>query len=738
MSFFRRSTRGWTLRRLTLFYVMLGIVLTALLDTVIYCTISVRTLNAEIDRRHTLLTQSIANVIETAWRTDNFPMMVQLVDSMRAQGDVEQVVVTDVNNIVVVASDPALTGHLFKETNQYEHDIDVSSLGKLHLQLAAGQTEAFLAALLWRGLLATAFALALLSVILHRPQRNLLKAFEGAVDAAEKLSSGNFEVNLTPHSIVEFNSLHASLNNAASQIKQLTSNLREEVENANAAVEAKDRFLANISHELRTPMNGVLGIAQLMETAQLPAEQKLQLDTLRRCSESLLTVLNDLIDFARIDAGNESLRLSDTQVVNLVEDVVEMMSPQADSKGLELVFFTDIPYHHAHFVVDAARLRQIIYTVIAFSISQTQEGRVTISLKVNRASNVSELTLDVNDTGHGMSSKELHKILDPFQQVGDYKSVSGGDKGGLNLGLALSRRLAMLMGGTLHAETQVGKGTHFTVVFRADRVASPPLAAVENSPVRGKKVLVITHPQHLTGQSLKQTLIGLGCEVSEIAPQDSIDAKLFHRVFVVDDGRHPEEIEQICKSLSPQNTVLIRPRVLCAAEVHSLQSSGIPQLARPVRTDSLIKSFSTAQTTADTQNTGITPGIVLVVEDIETNRMVIKKLLERDGWEVHIAEHGEEALVLLDNGLRPLIVLMDLQMPVMDGFEATQEIRARERRGLLPHQTIYAVTASTSREDADRCINAGMDALIPKPFKMAEFRQVLLKVKEQPATTVAC
>lgn len=740
MRWVRQRTRGWTLRRLTLFYVMLGIILTTVLDTAIYCTLSVKTLNEEIGRRHSLLTDSLASVIETAWRTDNFPLMVLLVDSMCAQGDIEQVVISDADHVVIISSDPVLTGKRLTPLDRYDHEVKISSLGTLHMTLASGQAEAFLQSLLWRGLLATGFALALLSILLHRPQRNLLKAFEGAVNAAEKLSLGDYSTLLPKHSIVEFNSLHTSINHAATQIQQLTTNLRQQVQHANAAIQAKDRFLANISHELRTPMNGVLGIAQLMETSQLPAEQKLHVETLRRCSESLLTVLNDLIDFARIDAGNEALRLSETPIVELIEDVIEMMAPQADSKGLELVFFSRIPGNQNLYFVDAARLRQIFYTVLAFSISQTQEGRIVVSLTIQPGHLAHTLTFSVNDTGHGMSSRELHKILDPFQQTESFKGITGGDKGGLNLGLALSRRLAMLMDGNLEAESQEGKGSVFNVTLKAtasttelDRRESGKKALLQ-----GKKVLLVSAPQHLTGQSIKQSLLSLGCDVVEISPATEIDTQQFDRCLFIDDGAHPDEMERLCSELPSGKALLIRSRALCVTSASRSDKRGIVQLSRPVRTDTLIKSILALPGSDPVHDTGIAPGIVLVVEDIETNRMVIKKLLERDGWEVHIAEQGEQALALLDKGLRPQVVLMDLQMPVMDGFEATLEIRSRERRGLIPRQTIYAVTASTSREDADRCIQAGMNALIPKPFKMVEFRQILSHAQEMPAHSADC
>ncbi len=556
--------------------------------------------------------------------------------------------------------------------------------------------------------------------------------------------------------------------------------LRIERDSATAASQAKSEFLANMSHEIRTPLNGVTGMLELLSRTELDGRQSRFVGIAGNSADALLSVINDILDVSKIEAGKLELENVAFPLPELLSDVVDMFAPQAASKNIELASMvpTNLP---SRVIGDPERLRQVLVNLLGNALKFTDQGAVTLRCRATKVSTKeASIRIDVDDSGPGISSSELERLFEPFTQADNSATRK---HGGTGLGLTISRQLIELMGGTIGANSEVGSGTTFYVELILP-LAEPletqsPTAAQTVETVARNSIRVLAVDDHPINLELLDGLLETeGFEVTAVdgatpaleeldsAAKDGRPyalALLDYQMPEIDGGELARRIRadkrfdelrlvmltSIDQALSVEERTALsihasitkplrRSRLFDAidealdlklgerapAEVAALTDLAAERIASathqemdaPLKRHKQVTSAVRAVPPVSTDDVGEIAALnVLVVEDNPVNQMVIEELMIAAGHTVSVAENGVEALKRIEAGGIEL-VLMDCQMPVMDGFEATVKIRELEAENQLPRMPIIAVTANAIKGDRERCLDAGMDDYITKPI----------------------
>lgn len=515
--------------------------------------------------------------------------------------------------------------------------------------------------------------------------------------------------------------------------KEAEAALKAAMLEAKSASEAKSRFLAHMSHEIRSPLNAVLGSVGLLLDDGLKGEQQLYAKTAQTSAKALLSLINDVLDFSKIEAGQMQLDTSPFCLNKLLEDVADVVGFHARDKDVQTVIVKQ-PGTPQHYIGDKVRIRQILLNLMDNALKFTQHGAVMLGVSHSENAQAG-LRFTVTDSGIGIAKEAAKALFDEFQQVDNSDATQ---HGGTGLGLSISRALCEAMKGTMKLESELGVGSQFTVDLPLPQTTINSSGESDEPPGELDGVVVGLHPLVITTINTVFKDSDKNRTYFASSNKEALSQIPKHKAFLLATGDlNPDELISLAAAAQEHhitNKILLAP--MSDEKLAKLLNTGIYDFLLPVpltlhRLQQAILDNSynhdkvPREPFAGSSSIKQTSGHILLAEDSAANQVVASGILKRAGFTLDTADDGQQALNALNIGHYDLI-LMDVRMPVMDGIEAVRRIREQEKNAASSkHIPIIAMTANTSDEDRERCLTAGMDDFVPKPVDRKQLLKVL-------------
>lgn len=528
--------------------------------------------------------------------------------------------------------------------------------------------------------------------------------------------------------------LFALNKNLENLVEERTKEAEFERDRAIKANDAKSQFLANMSHEIRTPLNGMLGFLELVLASEATPTQKERLEIVKKSGDLLLILINDILEFSKIEAGKLEIDSSKFHLKRCVEDIVDVMANSAYEKGLDVPVFLDenIP---KNLIGDPSRLRQVLFNIIGNAIKFTPSGEVSVNATSKGLNNHKEFVIkfSITDTGVGISEDKIKQIFSPFTQA----DISDTRKyGGTGLGLTICKEITNAMGGEILISSKEGEGSCFSFELPF-KVPENESLIFSNRDLKELAVDIVGFSKTMS-KNLERRLTSWNCQIKTFSSggDKNIDNTQQRSLIINGDSMTPDDQEKILdQSQNQESSILVvcKPGTIHEIAERFTSNKNIYILSKPLKRESLFDSLSQKEKIElskpqVSKSSDIVDSIseqataqILLVEDNAINQKVAVAILSQQGYSVDVANNGEEALTM-EADKNYSLILMDCQMPVMDGIEATRIIRQRNKE-----IKIVAMTANAFKKVKEECFEVGMNDFITKPIRIDKLQEVLSK-----------